>query len=163
MIASVMSAMTITTSANGMWGGEYDSRYGDDPYDDDSDLYYWGNPELFQGSTIDVGGEHGKVLNYDRALYTYERDGVVYEAGIAPIDSFYIDTTFIQPDWSGDGGASSTYPLSYTFEMDVMYTSLETVEPGHFPLLETGLAAHQPLNIIAVIPLLTKPLLSATI
>lgn len=93
-------------------------------YDSDTDMEYWGSPSLFQGSTMDVGGEHGKVLNYDRALYTYERDGVIYEAGVAPIDSFYISTEV-------DYNIAYTYPVSYTFEMDVMYTSLDVVEPGY--------------------------------
>lgn len=98
-------------------------------YDDKDDMDYWGSAELFQGSIIDVGGDHGNVLNYDRVIITHtDDDGKIHQAGIDPIDQFYIDTTIGYSDYGAPLGGQ--YPLSYTFEFDVMYTGLETVQEG---------------------------------
>lgn len=94
-------------------------------YDDDADLDFWGNTNpTFQGTTTDVGGTHGKVLNFDRMLETKtDDDGTVHVAGVDAIDSFYLDTAI-------DEELAYTYPLSYTLEFDVMYTGNEIVQQG---------------------------------
>lgn len=99
-------------------------------YDDELDMEYWGSSTVFSGSIANVGGAHGNVLNYDKVVNTHtDDDGKEHVAGVDPIDQFYIDTTIIPESSSGAGdGESWTYPLSYTFEFDVMYTGLETVQ-----------------------------------
>ncbi|MBR6651247.1 MAG: hypothetical protein IKL36_07560 [Clostridia bacterium] len=103
-------------------------------YEIAEDQEYWGSADLYAGSVIDVGGEHGYVLNYDRVIVTHEdEEGTVFEAGVDPIDQFYIDTVIGYDDyWNAIGGR---YPLSYTFEFDVMYTGTETVQEGRAPEL----------------------------
>lgn len=92
-------------------------------YDQDSHLQYWGSADLYQGSIIDVGGEHGKVLNYDRVLKSYiDSNDNIHEAGVDPIEQFYIDTSI---SWH----EAYRFPLSYTLDLDVMYTSTDMVEP----------------------------------
>ena len=94
-------------------------------YTDDTDMDYWGGTNVtFQATTTDVGGEHGKVLNFDRMLETKtEEDGTVLVAGVDAIDTFYIDTGV-------DEDLAYTYPLSYTLEFDIMYTGNEIVQNG---------------------------------
>ncbi len=95
-------------------------------YDEDSDMDFWGSAEFFSGSTTDVGGDHGKVLNFDRVVTTHtDEEGKEYVAGVDPIDQFYIDTRL-----DANGEAALNYPLSYTFEFDVMYTGNEIVQEG---------------------------------
>jgi len=92
-------------------------------YDYFSDLQYWGSADLYQGSIIDVGGEHGKVLNYDRVLKSYiDSNDKIHEAGVDPIEQFYIDTSI---SWY----EAYRFPLSYTLDFDVMYTSTDMAEP----------------------------------
>jgi len=101
-------------------------------YDDATHMEYWGSADLYQGSIINVGGEHGNVLNYDRVVTTHmDDDGKIHQAGVDPIDSFYIDTTVIPESyWNSGDGFAWLYPLSYTFEFDVMYTGNEIVQEG---------------------------------
>lgn len=93
-------------------------------YDKEYHMDLWGSPDLYQGTIINVGGEHGNVLNFDRVLKTYvDANGNKHVAGVDPIEQYYIDT------------AISSYeefrvPLSYTFEFDVMYTSTDIAEPN---------------------------------
>ncbi len=95
-------------------------------YDEAADLDYWGSAEFSSGSIMDVGGEHGSVLSYDRVVKTHtDDDGKVHTAGVDPIDSFYIDTRI-----NAEGTRAFNYPLSYTFEADVMYTGNEIVQEG---------------------------------
>ncbi len=96
------------------------------------DQEYWGSYDLYRGSVMDVGGDHGHVLSFDRMLEDYEDwDGNVFVAGVDPIDQFYIDTTVIpESSWNAGDGMAWTYPLSYTFEFDVMYTGNEIVQEG---------------------------------
>ncbi len=93
------------------------------------DQKFWGSFENYGGSVIDVGGDHGYVLNYDRVVQTHtDDDGNVHEAGVDPIDQFYIDTSLgYDNNWELIGGQ---YPLSYTFEFDVMYTGNQIVQEG---------------------------------
>ena len=96
-------------------------------YDDADDMEFWGNAELYQGSIIDVGGEHGAVLNYDRMLETRtDEEGNTRYEGVDPIDQFYIDTAY---SWD----AYWQYPLSFTMEFDFMYTGTEVVQDGRAP------------------------------
>ena len=94
-------------------------------YDDPLDMEFWGSAELFQGTTIDVGGEHGMVLNYDRMIETKtdpDTNETRYE-GVDAIDQFYIDSRLTDT-------VAWNYPLSYTFEFDFMYTGTEVVQDG---------------------------------
>lgn len=97
------------------------------------DQEYWGSFDLYNGSVVNVGGDHGNVLSFDKVLVTHDsEDGNEhYEAGVDAIDQFYIDTQVIAESAPGAGdGVAMTYPLSYTIEFDVMYTGLETVQEG---------------------------------
>ncbi len=92
-------------------------------YDDESHLQHWGSADLYQGSIINVGGKHGNVLNYDRVLKSYiDSNDNIHEAGVDPIEQFYIDTSI---SWC----EAYRFPLSYTLDLDVMYTSTDMVEP----------------------------------
>ncbi len=93
-------------------------------YDNDSDLDFWGctRPEYY-GTTMDVGGDHGKVLSFDRMVVDKPDADPPRYAGVDPIDSFYLDTSF-------DPENSIVYPLSYTFEFDIKYTGVEVVQEG---------------------------------
>ena len=140
---------SVLEKASGLGSGKYDTKFYDylafdldkaNPitdakqlttltYDDDADMEFWGSADLFLGSTIDVGGEHGKVLNYDRALVTEtDEEGNTIVAGVDPVPSFYIATEYAP-------GAAWTFPLSYTIEWDVMFTSNDISAEGHAPFL----------------------------
>ena len=97
-------------------------------YDDPADMEFWGCPDMFQGTTIDVGGEHGFVLNYDRMITTKTTEKGTFVEGVDPIDQFYIDTSYGED-------LSWRYPLSYTMEFDIMYTGNEISEDGRESLL----------------------------
>ncbi len=101
-------------------------------YDNAEDQEFWGSADIYQGSVTDVGGEHGYVLSYDKTIRThYDESGKYFEAGIDPIDHFYIDTVIIPESSVGaDDGFAWRYPLSYTFESDIMYTGNEIVQEG---------------------------------
>ncbi len=92
-------------------------------YDHPVHMEWWGSADLYQGTIINVGGEHGNVLNYDRVLKSYiDANGNIHEAGVDPIEQYYIDTAY---SWY----EAYRIPLSYTFEFDVMYTSTDMAEP----------------------------------
>lgn len=98
-------------------------------YDDPNDMDFWGCADRFQGSLLDVGGDHGMVLNYDKMLETKTDDsGNTRFEGVDAIDQFYIDTTI-----SDD--VDFRYPISYTMEFDIMFTGNEIVQEGRDSLL----------------------------
>ncbi len=100
-------------------------------YDKTSHLQYWGSAELYQGTIINIGGEHGNVLNYDRVLKSYiDSNDNIHEAGVDPIEQFYIDTSI---SWY----EAYRFPLSYTLDLDVMYTSTDMAEPNRASELGT--------------------------
>ena len=93
------------------------------------DQDFWGSLDLFMGSVADAGGDHGYVLNYDRAIYneTYD-DGTQFVAGVDPIPSYYLAT-----DYAPDAGWR--FPTSYTFEFDIRYLGTEITQEGRAPVL----------------------------
>ena len=103
-------------------------------YESDTDMLYWGNDVRFMGSTRDVGGEHGKVLVFDRATQPYDQSGCdkkgVYGGpdiytDADPIPSFYIES-------SGDDEFSIwRFPTSYTFEFDAKILSTDISVEGY--------------------------------
>ncbi len=78
-------------------------------YDDPADLGVWGAPE-YGGKIGKADAAHGNVLDY--------RDCIDPDAA-----QTYIDTR--------DGTIEYLFPTSYTFEFDIMYTSVEQVAEGY--------------------------------
>ncbi len=107
-------------------------------YDSANDMLYWGNDVRFQGSIRDVGGEHGGVLVFDRAISPYDINGndkkgveggpdVFTDAD--PIPSFYIESS------GNDQYSVWNFPTSYTLEFDVRYLSNDRAEEGRESVL----------------------------
>ncbi|MBQ8475336.1 MAG: hypothetical protein IJ499_06740 [Clostridia bacterium] len=60
-------------------------------YDNEDDMSYRGDKDMYQGSIVNVGGEHGNVLSYDRMLTTKKDPdtGDYLYAGRIPHEAVY--------------------------------------------------------------------------
>ena len=143
--------------AGSVGGGNYDKKFKDYltfdfdktvakdkittlTYDSADDMLYWGNDVRFHGSIRNVGGEHGNVLVFDRAIAPYDINGndkKGVEGGPDvftdkdPIPSFYIEASGV------DEFSVWNFPTSYTLEFDVRYLSNDRAAEGRESVLAT--------------------------
>lgn len=102
------------------------------------DMDILGNETSFMGSIRDIGGEHGNVLVFDRAISPYDMNGYdkmgveggpnTWQVGVDPIPSFYMATQM-------DMFTVWRFPCSYTLEFDVRCLSTDISAEGNAPVL----------------------------